>query len=71
MFPATVAALEPHGDLIRLRAAVAPDGPPWVAGLAADLTADAVAELELDPGVPVFLVVKATEVAVYPLAAES
>jgi molybdate transport system ATP-binding protein len=71
VFPATVAALEPHGDLIRLRAAVSPGGPPWVAGLAADLTAAAVAELELDPGAPVFLVVKATEVAVYPLAAES
>lgn len=71
VFPATVAALEPHGDLIRLRAGAAPGGSPWVAGLAADLTPEAVAELELDPGVPVFLVVKATEVAVYPLAAGS
>jgi molybdate transport system ATP-binding protein len=71
VFPATVAALEPHGDLIRLRAGAAPGGSSWVAGLAADLTPEAVAELELDPGAPVFLVVKATEVAVYPLAAGS
>ena len=71
VFPAVVAALEPHGDLIRLRAGAAPGGPGWVAGLAADLTAEAVAELALEPGHPVFLVVKATEVALYPLAAES
>jgi molybdate transport system ATP-binding protein len=68
IFAATVAALEPHGDVIRVRAGAAPGGPPWVAGLAADLTPAAVAELELDPGAPVFLVVKATEVAVYPVA---
>lgn len=71
VFPAVVAALEPHGDLIRLRAGAATGGPPWVAGLAADLTPEAVAELALEPGNPVFLVVKATEVAVYPLAEES
>jgi molybdate transport system ATP-binding protein len=69
VFPAGIAALEPHGDLIRLRARALPDGPPWVAGLAADLTPEAVAELELDPGTRVYLAVKATEVTVYPLAA--
>jgi len=69
VFPAGIAALEPHGDLIRLRAGALPDGPPWVAGLAADLTPEAVAELELDPGTRVYLAVKATEVTVYPLAA--
>jgi molybdate transport system ATP-binding protein len=69
VFPAAIAALEPHGDLIRLRAQAVPDGPNWVAGLAADLTPEAVAELELDPGTRVYLAVKATEVSVYPLAA--
>lgn len=68
VFLAGIAALEPHGDLIRLRAHALPDGPRWVAGLAADLTAEAVAELELDPGMRVYLAVKATEVTVYPLA---
>jgi molybdate transport system ATP-binding protein len=65
VFPATVAALEPHGDLIRLRAGAVPAGPRWVAGLAADLTAQAVAELALEPGARVYLAVKATEVSVY------
>jgi molybdate transport system ATP-binding protein len=68
VFAAEVAALEPHGDLIRLRATAVPGGPPWVSGLAADLTAAAVAELELGPGSRVNLAVKATEVAVYPCA---
>jgi molybdate transport system ATP-binding protein len=57
--------MEPHGDLIRLRAAAAPGGPRWVAGLAADLTPGAVADLRIEPGTPVHLVIKATEVAVY------
>ena len=65
VFPATVAGLEPHGDVIRLRAGVRVGGPPWVTGLAADLTPGAVAELGLEPGVDVHLVIKATEVAVY------
>jgi molybdate transport system ATP-binding protein len=69
VFPAAVAALEPHGDLIRLRTAATPDGPPWVTGLAADLTPEAVAELALEPGTTVHLAVKATEVSVYPRAA--
>jgi molybdate transport system ATP-binding protein len=67
VFAAEVAALEPHGDLIRLRADAVPGGPPWVCGLAADLTPAAVAELELGPGSRVHLAVKATEVALYPL----
>lgn len=64
VFPATVAALEPHGDVIRLRAG----GTGWVAGLTADLTPPAVAELGLAPGDEVFLAVKAAEVAVYGVA---
>lgn len=69
VFPAVVAALEPHGAVVRLRAAAAPDGPAWVAGLAADLTPAAVADLALDLGDRVHLVIKATEVAVYAVAA--
>ncbi|WP_130344368.1 sulfate/molybdate ABC transporter ATP-binding protein [Herbihabitans rhizosphaerae] len=62
VFPATVAGLEPHGDVIRVRAR---GGPPWVAGLAADLSPAAIAELALEPGTAIHLVIKATEVTVY------
>lgn len=68
VFAAEVAALEPHGDLIRLRASALPAGPRWISGLAADLTPAAVAELDLAPGSRVHLAVKASEVAVYPVA---
>ncbi|WP_452039151.1 TOBE domain-containing protein [Amycolatopsis jiangsuensis] len=61
----TVAGLEPHGPVIRLRVA---GGPPWAAGLSADLTPAAVADLELEPGSPVTLSVKAATVAVHPAA---
>ncbi|QRP46765.1 sulfate/molybdate ABC transporter ATP-binding protein [Amycolatopsis sp. FDAARGOS 1241] len=59
---ATVAALEPHGPVIRLRVT---DGG-WGDGLSADLTPAAVADLELEPGSPVTLSVKAATVAVHP-----
>ena len=52
---ARVTEIEPHGDRIRVRAA----------GLSADVTAQAVAELDLVPGADVTFSVKATEVAVY------
>lgn len=65
VFAATVAALEPHGDMIRVRAG----GPGWVVGLTADLTPPAVADLELAPGDPVYLAVKAAEVDVYGVTA--
>ncbi|UVS76793.1 sulfate/molybdate ABC transporter ATP-binding protein [Actinokineospora sp. UTMC 2448] len=55
VFATTVTALEPHGDLIRVRT---PE-------LAADLTAAAVADLALEPGAAVYLSVKATEVTVH------
>ncbi|WP_033295354.1 sulfate/molybdate ABC transporter ATP-binding protein [Amycolatopsis jejuensis] len=61
----TVAALEPHGPVIRLRAA---GGPPWARGLAADLTPAAVADLGLEPGSAVTLSIKAATVAVHPAA---
>ncbi|MFI7117151.1 sulfate/molybdate ABC transporter ATP-binding protein [Amycolatopsis sp. NPDC049868] len=56
-----VEALEPHGPVIRVRAR----GDDWAAGLAADLTPAAVAELALEPGTPVNLSVKAASVAVH------
>ncbi len=51
----TVTEVEPHGDLVRVKAG----------GLAADVTLRAAADLALAPGDPVTFVVKATEVAVY------
>jgi molybdate transport system ATP-binding protein len=68
VFPAVVAGLEPHGDMIRLRAAPWTGGPTWVDGLAADLTPAAVADLALEPGTRVWLAVKAAEVALHPVA---
>lgn len=55
VFAATVTELEPIGAQIRVR----------TADLSADITASAVAELGLMPGVAVFLSVKASEVALY------
>jgi molybdate transport system ATP-binding protein len=54
-----VTAVEPHGDAVRLQV----DGPPAVL---ADCTPAAVAELDLAPGSPVWVSVKAAEVEVYP-----
>ena len=53
----SVDVLEPQGALVRVRGAT---------GLAADVTPGSVAELGLHPGTPVWFVVDATEVAVYP-----
>ncbi|MGH3874606.1 MAG: sulfate/molybdate ABC transporter ATP-binding protein [Pseudonocardiaceae bacterium] len=53
-----VAALEPNGTLVRVRGA---------AGLAADITPVAAVELGLHTGAGVSFVVKAAEVAVYPV----
>ncbi|MDH6680138.1 molybdate transport system ATP-binding protein [Rhodococcus sp. LBL1] len=52
-----------HGHAIRVRAEDHRDGSP---GLMADVTAVAVAELDLAPGDDVWFAVKATEVAMYP-----
>ncbi|WP_104043539.1 sulfate/molybdate ABC transporter ATP-binding protein [Arthrobacter sp. ZGTC412] len=54
-FEVTITDLEPHGDLIRVRAG----------GLAADITPAASADLGLVPGLPVHFVVKAMAVAIY------
>lgn len=61
-----LAALEPRGDVVRLRAAAPPGGPAWADGLAADVTPAAVADLAVEPGARVWFAVKATEVAVHP-----
>ncbi|WP_020669965.1 sulfate/molybdate ABC transporter ATP-binding protein [Amycolatopsis nigrescens] len=58
---ATVESAEPHGPVIRLRVTGG-----WAAGLSADLTPEAVAELGLEPGSRVRLSIKATTVAVHP-----
>jgi molybdate transport system ATP-binding protein len=55
-FATTVEELEPRGSQVRVHAG----------GLSADVTAISVAALALAPGTPVHLVVKASEVAVYP-----
>lgn len=59
-----VAALEPHGPVIRVRLSAAG----WADGLSADLTPAAVAELALEPETAVTLSVKAAAVAVHPAA---
>ena len=51
----TITELEPHGDQVRVR----------TADLSADVTAAAVAELDLAPQTPVVFAVKASEVAIY------
>ncbi|PTR25736.1 molybdate transport system ATP-binding protein [Rhodococcus sp. OK519] len=62
---AEIEGLGRHGHAIRVRAVDHPDGS---AGLVADVTAAAVAQLDLVPGDDVWFAVKATEVAVYPAA---
>nr|WP_218891620.1 ABC transporter ATP-binding protein [Actinomycetospora corticicola] len=66
MVPVRLAAMEPHGELVRLRAGVPDGGPGWVDGLAADVTPAAVADLGADPGDELWFSVKAAEVEVYP-----
>ncbi|MFC5381052.1 ABC transporter ATP-binding protein [Aquipuribacter nitratireducens] len=61
VWPARVAGLEPHADTVRVRV-VAEDGTEALA----DVTALAVADLDLRPGAPVWAGVKATEVTVHP-----
>ena len=55
----TVAGLEIHGSVVRVRGIDQPDGG---AGLAADITAAAAADLGLEPGKLVHFVVKAQEI---------
>ncbi|WP_433801779.1 sulfate/molybdate ABC transporter ATP-binding protein [Actinomycetospora sp. CA-084318] len=66
LVPVRLAAMEPHGELVRLRAGVPDGGPGWVDGLAADVTPAAVADLAVEPGDELWFAVKAAEVEVYP-----
>ncbi|WP_433299649.1 TOBE domain-containing protein [Pseudonocardia sp. CA-142604] len=63
--PVRLAAIEPRGDMVRLRANAAPGGPHWVDGLAADVTPAAVADLAVEPGAELWFAVKAAEVAIH------
>lgn len=65
VLPVRLAAVEPFGDVVRLRASPRRDGPLWTDGLAADVTPAAVADLALEPGADLWFVVKATEVAIH------
>lgn len=56
VFASTIRELEPHGVQVRIR----------TEDLSADVTLPVVTELGLEPGKEVFLVVKASEVAIYP-----
>ena len=58
----TVTELDARGPTIRVRAEEQPDGAP---GLAADVTADAAADLRLAPGERVWFSVKAQEVSLH------
>ena len=61
-----LAAVEPHGDLVRLRAGVHDGGPAWADGLAADVTPAALVDLPAEPGVQLWFAVKAAEVVIHP-----
>jgi molybdate transport system ATP-binding protein len=65
VLPVRLAGIEPRGDVVRLRAGAAGGGPAWADGLAADITAAAVADLAAEPGAALWFVVKATEVAIH------
>jgi molybdate transport system ATP-binding protein len=59
----TVAEIDMRGSGIRIRADQQPDGAP---GLAADITTDAAAELQLTPAERVYFSVKAQEITLHP-----
>ncbi|MBL8926865.1 MAG: ATP-binding cassette domain-containing protein [Pseudonocardia sp.] len=61
-----LAAVEPHGGLVRLRAGVRDGGPAWADGLAADVTPAALVDLPAEPGVELWFAVKAAEVVIHP-----
>ena len=69
--PVRLAAVEPHGDLVRLRAGVRDGGPHWAEGLAADVTPAALVDLTAEPGAQVWFAVKAAEVAIHPAGRRS
>jgi molybdate transport system ATP-binding protein len=60
-----VAELDSRGPALRVRADEQPDGAP---GLAADITAEAAADLRVVPGERVYFSVKAQEITVHPVS---
>nr|WP_221316867.1 ATP-binding cassette domain-containing protein [Saccharopolyspora gloriosae] len=66
--PVRIDALEPRGDVVRLRAETRTPDP---VVLAADVTPAAVADLGMSAGDDVFFVVKAAEVAIHPVSGGS
>lgn len=65
VLPVRLAAIEPIGDLVRLRATARPGGPSWVDGLAADVTPAAVADLAIEPGADLWFAIKAAEIGIH------
>jgi molybdate transport system ATP-binding protein len=63
VIPVTVAEIEIHETTVRVRGADHPDDS---TGLAADITADAAADLDLAPGQNVYFVVKTQETELHP-----
>jgi molybdate transport system ATP-binding protein len=63
VWPGRVGGLEPHGAGVRVEVVGAPAG---TSSILAEVTAAAVAELDLRPGSAVWATVKASDVAVYP-----
>jgi molybdate transport system ATP-binding protein len=63
VIPVTIAEMDIHETTVRVRGADSPDGS---AGLAADITAAAAADLDLAPGQNVYFVVKTQETELHP-----
>jgi molybdate transport system ATP-binding protein len=63
VWPGRIAAIEPHGDGVRIDVGGAPDGS---SSILAEVTPGAVADLGLRPGSAVWASVKASDVEVYP-----
>lgn len=61
--PVVIAELDMHGTVVRVRGAEQPDGG---TGLSADITAAAATDLDLEPGMTVYFVVKTQEVQLLP-----
>ncbi len=60
--PVTIAEIDIRGDTVRVRGTDQPDGG---TGLAADITASAATDLDLEPGKTVYFIVKAQEVELH------
>lgn len=66
VFAVSLASMEQHAEVVRMRAGAVPGGPEWLAMLAADVTPAAVADLGAEPGASLWFAVKANEVGIHP-----